>query len=179
MSERKGSGLLAIFAEVDAACAAIEGLREKGLRDMVVFSPTPRHELEHALHTPEVPVRLFTLVGGLTGAGSGFALGIWTSLNWPLITGGKPIISLPAFVIPAFELMVLMGALSTVVGLFINARLPRARHNVVYDRSFSAGRFGVYVEPPAGREDEARTILRESGALEVREGPEEVRVGTL
>jgi hypothetical protein len=172
-------GILATFKELDAAATAIEQLRRKGLKDLMVFSPVPRHELEHALHPPESPVRLFTLVGGLTGAATGFALPIWTSLDWPLITGGKPIISLPPFVIIAFELTILFGALSTVLGLFINARLPRARVRVVYDRSFSLDTFGVYVAPPEARTDEAVRILQEAGADQIRQDPQEVRVGTL
>jgi len=179
MSADREAGVLGVFAELDATALAIERLREAGLRHMAVFTPVPRHELEHALHEPESPVRLFTLVGGLTGAATGFALPIWTSLDWPLITGGKPIISLPAFVIIAFELTILFGALSTVVGLFINARLPRARREVVYDPSFSAGKFGIFVAATDTRIPEAAGIMRESGAEQVRERPEEVRVGTL
>ena len=34
-------------------------------------------------------VRLFTLIGALTGTASGFFLTIWTSLKWELVTGGK------------------------------------------------------------------------------------------
>lgn len=179
MSTPMESGYLGVFQHLDSATTAIERLRKAGMRDMVVFSPVPRHELEHAIHGPESPVRIFTLVGGLTGAATGFALPIWTSLDWPLVTGGKPIISLPPFVIIAFELTILFGALATVLGLFINARLPRARERVVYDPSFSAGNFGVYVLPPAGREAEARAALTESGASQVRERPEEVRVERL
>jgi hypothetical protein len=179
MSMEREHGTLGIFAEVDAAAAAIERLRLGGMRELVVFSPVPRHELEHALHSPESPVRLFTLVGALTGTATGFALPIFTSLDWPLVTGGQPIISLPPFVIIAFELTILFGALATVLGLFINARLPRLRTRVVYDPAFSIGHFGVFVVPPDGREAEARAILLESGAVDVREDPEEVRVGTL
>src|SRR5690606_25925091 len=86
-------------------------------------------------------------------------------------TGGKPIISLPAFVIIAFELTILFGALSTVVGLFINARLPRARREVVYDPSFSAGKFGIFVAATDTRIPEAAGIMRESGAEQVRGEP--------
>ncbi|HEX7051717.1 MAG TPA: DUF3341 domain-containing protein [Longimicrobiales bacterium] len=177
MSTQREIGLLGIFREVDAAAAAIEGLRELGMKEIVAFSPTPRHELEHALRGPESPVRMFTLVGGMTGTATGFALTIWTSLDWPLITGGKPIISLPPFVIIAFELTILFGALSTLLGLFINARLPHMRTHVVYDPSFSAGNFGIFVQPPAGRGEEARAVLQDSGAIEIRENPVEVTVG--
>lgn len=174
MSETRDDGVLGVFAEVDAAVEAIQKLRSAGLRRIVTFSPMPSHDLEHALHPPQSPVRMFTLIGGLTGAAVGFALPTWTSLDWPLVTGGKPIISIPPMVIIAFELAILFGALSTVAGLFINARLPRARAKVIYDPSFSAGNFGVFVASN-GKTQQARDILQAAGALSVRER-EEVRV---
>jgi hypothetical protein len=179
MRARREAGFLGIFTELDAAATAIEILRKSGHRDVVVYSPMPRHELEDALDTPQTPVRLFTLVGALTGAAAGFALAIGASLDWPLITGGKPIISVPAFVVIGFELAVLFGALSTVVGFFLNARLPHMAKQAVYDPSFSAGRFGVFVAPEAGREEEVKSVFRESGAEEIREQPMEVRLGAI
>lgn len=179
MNAERSPGILGVFDGVDAAAQTVEKLRTADYRVITTFSPVPSHELEHALAAPESPVRLFTLVGGLTGAAVGFWLPTWTSINWPLVTGGKPIISLPAYVIIAFELTILFGALSTVAGLFINARLPRTRLEQVYDPSFAEGRFGVLVRPPAGRAAEAATIMRENGALEVREQVQEVQVGTL
>ena len=161
--------VLGIFDHVDAAVRAIDGLRDAGVGDVEIFSPLPQHDLEHALHTPESPVRMFTLVGGLTGAASGFALATWTSLDWPLVTGGKPIVSLPAFVVIAFELTILIGALSTVLGLFINARLGKKHPHIIYDPDFSGGRFGVLTLAEPGRIGEARRIMEESGAAEVQE----------
>ncbi|MDX1675851.1 MAG: quinol:electron acceptor oxidoreductase subunit ActD, partial [Longimicrobiales bacterium] len=102
------------------------------------------------------------------GAAAGFALAIWTSLDWPLITGGKPIVSLPAFVVIAFEMTILFGALSTVLGLFINARLGPPGKDLAYDPSFSAGSFGVLVDAPSGQGDEARRIMESAGAREVQ-----------
>jgi hypothetical protein len=175
MSKHKEDGVLGVFAEIDAAVEAIEKLKAAGLHRIITFSPMPSHDLEHALHPTASPVRLFTLVGGLTGAATGFALPTLTSLDWPLVTGGKPIISIPPMVIIAFELTILFAALSTVAGLFINARLPRARSQVIYDPSFSAGHFGVFVSAN-GSTAKARQIMMESGATSVREKAEEVRV---
>ncbi len=178
MSEQTGSAVLGVFQELDGAIEAIDTLRGKGLKDLTVFAPLPQHDLEHSLHLPQSPVRIYTLVGGLTGTATGFAFGTWTSLDWPLITGGKPIISLPPFVIIAFELTILFGALSTVLGLFITARLPRRKAELLYDPSFSAGSFGVLVAAPADRTAEARQVLESCGASEVREGSQEVGVVT-
>ena len=174
MAER-AEGVLGVFSELDSAVDAVDRLRKAGLKRITAFSPMPSHELEHALHAPESPVRLFTLVGGLTGAATGFALPTWTSLDWPLVTGGKPIISIPPMVIIAFELTILFGALSTVAGLFLNARLPRVRTRVVYDPAFSQGQFGIYVSAN-GRTAEARKVLQDAGAISVRDRAEEVRV---
>lgn len=168
------AGMLGVFDGVDTLIVAIERLRGAGMKRLVVYSPAPDHNIEHALHQGPSPVRLFTLVGGLTGAAAGFALPTWTSLDWPLLTGGKPTISLPAWVIIGFELTVLIGALSTVLGLFILARLPNRKPLVIYDPSFSSDRYGIHVMPPAGKSTEARTILREAGAVEVRESVQEV-----
>ncbi|MGQ0562398.1 MAG: DUF3341 domain-containing protein [Gemmatimonadota bacterium] len=175
MNVAREDGVLGVFAEVDAAVEAIHSLKAAGLKRIVTFSPMPSHDLEHALQPPQSPVRLFTLVGGLTGAATGFALPTWTSLDWPLVTGGKPIISIPPMVVIAFELAILFGALSTVAGLFINARLPRARARVIYDPAFSADKFGVFVVAN-GKAPQAREILQKAGAVSVRERPEEVRV---
>jgi hypothetical protein len=162
-------GLLGIFDGLDTTLEAIGRLREAGHKQPTVFSPLPSHELEHALHPPKSPVRLFTLVGGLTGTATGFALPTWTSMDWPLVTGGKPIISLPAWVIIAFELTILFGALSTVAGMLIVARLPNRKPLAVYDPSFSSDRFGVYVRVPAGQAAGIRELLQVAGAVEVRE----------
>ena len=163
------SGMLAVFDGVDTTIEAIHRLRAAGIRRLTVYSPAPDHNIEHALHQPNSPVRVFTIVGALTGTATGFALPTWTSLHWPLITGGKPMISNPAWVIIAFELTVLFGALSTVLGMLILARLPYRKALIVYDPSFSTDRYGIHVTTAPGREAEARQLLRDAGAVEVRE----------
>lgn len=159
MSAAERRGLLASFVHLDATVEAIGALRRRGFAEITVFTPLPEHHLEEALGRGESPVRLFTLVGGLTGAASGFALATWTAVDWPLVTGGKPIVSIPPFVVIAFELTILFGTFATLIGLFINARLPRVKPLVVYDPEFSAGLFGVYVEAEPARLAEARSLL--------------------
>ena len=168
-----GGRYLGVFREVDTAVTAIEQLRAEGMTDLETYSPLPQHELEHALHRPQSPVRLFTLVGALTGTATGFALAIWTSLDWPLIVGGKPIVSLPAYVVIAFEMTILFGALATVLGLIVNAKLGPPGKGLAYDPSFSAGNFGVLVDAPDGKGGDARRILEDAGAAEVQAWDEE------
>lgn len=172
----EGQGLLASFDYLDSAVDAIEDLRKAGFKQITAYAPYPEHHIEAALGYGQSPVRVFTLVGGLTGAATGFAFTIWTSMDWPLVVGGKPIVSIPAYIIIAFEMTVLFGALATVIGLFILSRLPDLKPSVVYDPEFSAGRYGVFVDAPAGRADEARKILNAQEPAELREGEEAANV---
>ena len=124
-------GMLGAFRELDAAVDAIEALKKDRTGEITVYTPTPRHELEHAVHPPVSPVRKFTLAGGLFGAIAGYWIAIWCSEYWPLVVGGKAISTWIPYTVFSFELMVLIGGLSTVAGMFICAGIPRpCRRNV-------------------------------------------------
>jgi hypothetical protein len=166
------TGLLASYEYLDSTVDAIEKLKKAGFEDVKAYAPYPEHHIEQALGYGQSPVRVFTLVGGLTGTATGFAFTTWTSMDWPLVVGGKPIVSIPAYVIIAFELTVLFGALATVIGLFILSKLPDIKPPVIYDPEFTSGRYGVYVAAPEGRADEARNILQKEEPVELREGQE-------
>ena len=161
-------GILASYEYLDSTVDAIENLKKAGFKDIKAYAPYPEHHIEHALGYGQSPVRVWTLVGGLTGTATGFAFTSWTAMDWPLVVGGKPMLSIPAFVVIAFELTILFGALSTMIGLFINSRLPNPLPPVVYDPEFSSGRYGVFVE--SGKMDEVRAILQKHEPEELREG---------
>lgn len=162
------SGVLGVFAHLDAATDAIRSLRERGVV-LTTYSPTPRHEMEEAMETPESPVRIFTLVGAFTGTAAGTALAVWTSLDWPLIVGGKEIVAIPAFSVIMFEVTILIGALSTVAGLFLAGRLPHVGppEAPLFHPSLTAGRFGVFAHVPHDQYDDVRRIMEDSGSEEV------------
>lgn len=162
------TGVLGVFPHLDTATEAIRRLRREGV-ELTVYSPTPRHEVEEALGTKESPVRIFTLVGAFTGTAAGTALATWASIDWPLIVGGKEIISLPAFSVIMFELTILLGALSTVAGLFILGRIPHVGppEAPMYHPSFTAGNFGVFAHVPRDRYADVQRIMTESGSEEV------------
>src|SRR3954469_19280392 len=162
------AGVVGAFRELDAAVDAIEALKKEKIGEITVYSPTPRHELEHAIDGPQSPVRRFTLFGGLFGATCGYWIAIWASDYWPLVVGGKPVASWVPYTIFGFEVMVLFGALSTVAGLFITAGIPRLTMMVGYDPRFSHGEYGVWVECPPDKARTAEDLLREHGAVEVR-----------
>jgi hypothetical protein len=161
-------GVIGAFRELDAAVDAIEALKTERIGNVTVYTPTPRHEIEHAIGARPSPVRRFTLIGGLCGVTFGYWIATWISDYWPLVVGGKPVASWVPYTIFGFEVMVLIGGLSTVAGLLINARVPRITMTVGYDPRFSHGDYGVWVDCPPGKAATAESLMRESGAVEVR-----------
>lgn len=161
-------GVVAVFTELDATVEAIERLRKDRIGPFTVYSPTPRHELEHAIHAGPSAVRRFTLIGGLLGVTFGYWIAIYASEYWPLVVGGKPIASWVPYTIIGFEVMVLVGALSTVAGMFIHSRIPRVTMTVGYDPRFSDGNFGIWVEAPPEKLTDVQRLLSSFGAVEVR-----------
>lgn len=161
-------GIIAAFAEIDAAVDAIGDLRRNRFEDLTVYTPTPRHEFDHALEKPPSRVRIFTLIGGLAGATFGYWIAIWSSKYWPLVVGNKPIASWVPYTIFGFEVMVLIGSLATVFALFGLARVPRLTTTVGYDPRFSGGHFGIWVVTTSERAKDAAELLRKHGAVEVK-----------
>jgi hypothetical protein len=164
------ASVLGVFAHVDTTLQAIRDLRAKGFSDLTVYTPVPVEEIEHEVEKvrPLSAVRLFTLVGAITGTATGFFITIWTSLKWELVTGGKAPVSIPPFVIIAFELTILLGGLASALAILILGRLPRLKPSPTYDPRFSVDRFGVAVACPADRIDAVRAVLSTAGAEEVR-----------
>lgn len=159
-------GVLASFQHLDAACDAIRGLKAEGHHDLTVYSAAPNHELEAALGDPVSPVRMWTLLGGLTGCAAGFAMTIWMSRDWPLLVGGKPIAAIPPYVVFGFELMVLMGALSTVAGIVIlSAR--RSLKGRPYHPKFSDDLIGIFVPCSAAAAVAVERVVVAAGSVEV------------
>jgi ActD protein len=165
--------ILGVFAHVDTTVRALEELKAKGYHDLTVYTPVPVHEIEDVIERdrPVSKVRLFTLLGGLTGLASAWILTAWSSLKWGLVVGGKPPIGLPVsppYVVIMFELMVLFAGVATLIGLVMLGRLPQLWTSTAYDARFTKDRFGVAVHCAAERATSVREILRGAGAEEVR-----------
>ncbi len=158
-------GVLATFAEPAPAARAVTRLRERGFT-VRAATPAPFPALVAALGRPRSPIQYVTFPGALVGLLLGVLLTAGTSLAWPLVTGGKPIVSVPPFVIVIFELTVLVGSLTNLaavaIGTWVGGRARAFPTDVAFDRQrialFAAG----------GDPEAAERTLRELGAEEVR-----------
>ena len=164
------ASVLGVFAHVDTTLQAIRDLRAKGFGDLTVYTPVPVEEIEEEVERvrPVSAVRFFTLVGGLTGTATGFFLTIWTSLKWELLTGGKAVVSIPPFVIIAFELTILFGGLGGARALRGGGGRPERRPAPANGPPFTLDRFGVAVACAPDAVDSVSSVLSTAGAEEVR-----------
>lgn len=160
--------LMGIFEDWQALPGTIRALHDAGIETVTVFSPIPCPEIEQQISPGESSIRFFTLGGAIVGVAGGLLLTIGASLQYPMITGGKPIISVPPFLVITFELTILFGALATVAGLFWKMRRLRCELGDSYDPQFSADRFGLRVLCDESRREAVSGILSRAGALEVR-----------
>jgi hypothetical protein len=129
-------GYLAEFEEPDRLLDAARKVKAAGYDVVEAYSPLPLHGLADILGwSNRLPAIVF--VGGLVGACVGFGLQYWVSvIEYPVIVGGKPFNSWPAFVVPTFECTILFAAISAVLGMFWLNGLPQPYHPV-----FNVARF--------------------------------------
>ncbi len=158
-------GVLAAFAAPAAAARAIRALRAGGFEDVRAARPAAYPEVMAALERPRSPIAFASLPGAVIGAGAGLALTIGTSVLWHLVTGGKPVVSIPPFVVISFELAILVGATATVAALLAGAWYGGRPRAFPAGARFSVDRIGVFIADPNARY--AKEILHAAGAEEV------------
>lgn len=104
-----------------------EQLLDSGVRkdQMTLYSPNPNHHFDDLMDNKPSWVRLFTLIGAVSGCVGGFLMCAWMSgVSWPIQTGNKGFITVPAFIVIMFELTILLGGLATFAGGILLGRLP-------------------------------------------------------
>jgi len=130
-------GWMAEFDRPDLLLSATRLAYQTGYRKMDAYTPLPIDGLEEALGEEKNWLPLLVLLGGMAGALGGFGMQYFANvIQYPLIIGGKPYNSWPAFIPITFELAVLAAAGMAVLGMLALNDLPTPYHPV-----FSVPRF--------------------------------------
>ncbi len=159
--------VVGVFTYMDDTIKAIDAAKNAGL-DFKVFAPFYNHELDHAASHERSHVRKFNLTGAITGCIAGFALAILCSLDWPMRTSAKDVISVPGFVVIGYEWTILWGTIFTLAGMFILSRVPDFFPKVGFDPRFTQDKFGVAIGCSNEAVDQVSQTLKAAGADEVQ-----------
>ena len=163
-------GVRALSDDPDSLLVAAARVREHGFSGVDAFTPYPVHGLSEALGIRKSWVPYVTLVMGLSGAALGLLFEIWASaVDWPINVGGKPFVSLPAFIPITFEAGVLIGGTMTLAALLVACGLPNFRAPIL-DRSLTDDRFALFIPEsgPNWNENRAIQFLKATPATDVR-----------
>jgi hypothetical protein len=124
-------GLMAQFVDEQSLAAAIKKAKAAGYSQMDAYTPFPSEDVIHELETKKSKVPLIVLLGGMAGAIGMFGFQYWTSvIDYPLNVGGRPLNSWVSFIVPTFEVTILLASISGVVGMLALNGLPEPYHPV-------------------------------------------------
>ena len=124
-------GIMAEFDSAQALLQAAKRTHQAGYEKIDAYTPFPIEGLAEAIgfHRNEVP--LVVLIGGITGVLTGYLMQWWmAAVDYPLNIGGKPPHSWPAFIVITFEMTILFGGISAVLGMLALNGLPMPYHPV-------------------------------------------------
>ena len=164
----KHETILGIYDDFEAFLRSLKSLKEMEIGRIFPYTPVPYHEVEEIIQERESPVRFFTLAGGVLGFAVGAVLTVYCSEVYSLIVGGKPIISIPPYLVIAFELTILLASILSAIGYFLLSPVRRANIKRSYDPSFSRDRFGILVEGADLNPERLQQVMEENGAVEIR-----------
>jgi ActD protein len=157
--------LYALFPNAESAQTAFDALLAAGIRsqEIVVISSEP---FEHHGFSHRDKATWIYWIAGAGGAG-GAAFAYWltsmTARDWPIPTGGMPIVAPWPNLIIIFELTMLFAVVATVATLLVTTKLPR-RQPTLYDAAVSEGRVLVGFENSGAIDlDRARQVLSARG----------------
>jgi hypothetical protein len=144
---------LGIFRDIESAGSAVEHLLREGFVEAQITSLTSVPYPDGVLVKTDQRswFRWLTLACGIIGAGAGFCLAAGTAWLYPVKTGDKPIISSYPTGIVTYELTMLFALVGTIVGMFLEMRLPPWRKRL-YDPAIGEGCIGIGVAVHPGGE---------------------------
>lgn len=136
-----------------------------------VYSPFPVHGLDPLLGLSESRLHIAGFVYGALGTLTAFLFMTWVfTRDWPIIFGGKPYFSAPAFIPITFELTVLFASIGMVVSFYTVCGLGPGVTNPTLDDRITDDKFCIAYETNGYSNEEIsklQSFFSKTGASEV------------
>jgi hypothetical protein len=165
--------LIAEFEEAKALLAAARQSKSAGDRVLESFSPFPIEGMAELLGVNSTRLRLIMAVGGLAVAALMLGTEYYSAVfDYPINSGGRPLDSWPAFMLPPFAVGILGAAVSGFIAVMWETGLPRLYHPLFAIEGFegaSQQRFLLALATDRSALKPARERLLNIGAVAIRE----------
>lgn len=163
--------LFGLYDDEEDLLKAVKAAKKAHLDIMDVFTPFPVHGLDPALGLAESRLHIAGFIYGMTGTLTAFGFMTWVfTRDWPIIFGGKPYWSVPAFIPVTFELTVLFAAIGMVVTFYTICGLgPGVTNPTLHDR-ITDDKFCLAFQTNGMTSEEVNGLkgfLSDSGASEI------------
>ncbi len=163
--------LYGLYDDEEILLKAVKNAKKAHLEIMNVFTPFPVHGLDPVLGLAESRLHISGFVYGAIGTLVAFLGMTWVFVrDWPVIFGGKPYWSVPAFIPITFELTVLFSAVGMVVSYYTVCGLAPGVTNPTLDDRITDDKFCIAFDAGKASSEEVdhfRSFLSGSGASEV------------
>ena len=162
------TAILGLFEDANYAAEAGDALKEANISeenyDFLTDAPYPEgafgeREERHRLY-------VFPLVGALIGLTIGILMTSMTQMAYPMVQGGKPILSLPPMAVVTYESTMLTAIVFTIIGIIFESRLPKTKQGL-YDTRITEGYIGVLVNVEEDQLQRVYNILTQAGAIDI------------
>lgn len=166
--------VMGLFSNFEEAFATISEIRQHSIPgvsidDVTLKSPIEHPEIEEVLGDRGSPVPKFTLFGAIFGIIFGFLFLASAQASFLVQPqGGKPVVPLPSNIVLTYEMLILFGVISTLIGFLISARLMTRRHPL-YSEKVSLDQIGVMLELDEKNVDPIKELFKKHKVLEIRE----------
>ncbi|MCB9081145.1 MAG: DUF3341 domain-containing protein [Lewinellaceae bacterium] len=163
--------LYGLYDDEEVLLKAVRKAKSDHLDIMDVFSPFPVHGLDDALELTESRLHITGFIFGAIGTLTAFLFMTWVfTRDWPIIFGGKPYFSAPAFIPITFELTVLFASIGMVVTFYTICGMGPGVTNPTLDDRITDDKFCIAFDvtgAEAKQVDKLRAFLSSTGAGEV------------
>jgi len=171
MKDQNKEVLYGLYDDEEILLKAVRQAKDDHLDIMDVYSPFPVHGLDPLLGLSESRLHQAGFVYGAIGTLTAFLFMTWVfTRDWPIIFGGKPYWSVPAFIPITFEVTVLFASVGMVVTFYTICGMAPGVTNPTLDDRITDDKFCIAFQTNGASEseiDRLRTFLSSTGASEV------------
>ncbi len=156
-----------LYNSEEALKSAIIEAQRKHLEIDDVYTPFPVHGLDALLGLEESRLHMAGFVYGLIGFLVAFLGMSWiNTIDWPIIFGGKPFWSVPAYVPIMFECTVLFSAVGMTVTFYVVSGMGPGVKNPILHPRITDDKFCIAFDADDVGESDAMAFFKATGADE-------------